>query len=98
MSKIDIFCLVRKKVIRVDKKLGDALVKMRRASYDTKVENIYPNKMMTSEPVVPAQQEEKPVVRRTRSKKKDEVVEENDTIEDEVIAPVENTEVSVENN
>lgn len=49
MSKVNIFCLVRKRVISVDKRLADALVKMKRASYDTTVASGYQTKVMIAD-------------------------------------------------
>lgn len=77
MSKIEIFCRVRNKLIKVDKKLGDALVKMKRASYNTKVETTYPNKMLISdvEPTLKVEVEKK---KRGRKKKNVEELETDD--------------------
>ena len=86
MVKVEVFCNIRKKMIKVDKKLADALVKMKRASYDTKVETVYPNKMMVAD-VKPVSTEAKPVieekpVKRRGRKKKDEDIVETETVDD----------------
>ena len=102
MAKVEVFCKVKRKVVKMDKRLADALVKMNRASYDTKVETVYPNKMMVSETVV-----EKP--RRGRNKKQKEVTEDvqaqieelnklfvpEDTVDSAVVEEVSNEDVTV---
>lgn len=76
MSKVEVYCKIRKKNVKMDKKLADALVKMKRASYDTKEETVYPDKMMVAKPVEEPknikQVETSPKKRRPR-KKKDEI-------------------------
>lgn len=72
MPKVDVFCKIKKKIVKMDKKLADALVKMKRASYDTKVENVYPDKMMVAKPVE---------VKKVESVEEVEAVEEIETAE-----------------
>lgn len=53
MAKVEVFCFVKKKVVKVDSRLADALVKMKRASYDLQPSNTaqtYKNRMMTTNP------------------------------------------------
>ena len=79
MSKVEVYCKIKKKVVKMDKRLADALVKMKRASYDIKVDEGYPTKMMVAETTT-----EKPKKsRKSRKKNKKEVVE-NEQIEEPV--------------
>lgn len=43
MALVEVYCLIKKRVVRMDRKLADALVKMKRARYDIE------------EPIKPAQ-------------------------------------------
>jgi len=89
MSKIQIFCLIRKKPIKVDKRLGEALVKMKRAEYITAVETVYPNKMLVADVKISDNEIDEPKTRRGRKKK--ETIETVET-EKEIIQDEENVE------
>lgn len=50
MPKIDVFCLIRKRPMKVDKRLGDALVKMKRAQYiNSPAEAGYKTRMLAAD-------------------------------------------------
>lgn len=50
--KIDVFCLVRKKTITIDKKLADALVKMKRATYIEKKQEYLTRSLQAEQPKI----------------------------------------------
>lgn len=90
MPKVEIFCEIRKRNIKVDQKLADALVKMKRASYNTKVIEAPIIKVMVAdfvEPAVEVADFVEPKKRRGR-KKKEEV---NETVVEENFESVEET-------
>lgn len=63
MAKVEVYCKIKRRIINIDKKLADALVKMKRASYDlpedvVSKKNKYDTRMMSSNlstPIVPVQ-------------------------------------------
>lgn len=76
MAKVDIYCKIRKKMIKVDSRVADALIKMKRAEAEAPVsKNTYQTKVMVAAPIEAPVFEEVTVTEIVKDQVEDEATE-----------------------